>query len=44
MIAEGAPDSSSLFRGGAGTANMIELARAADIEVVEVGAPARSHA
>ena len=44
MIAEGAPDLVIAFPGGEGTESMIELARAADIEVVEVPPAPKTHA
>jgi predicted Rossmann-fold nucleotide-binding protein len=37
MIAEGAPDLVIAFPGGLGTADMVERAKAAEIEVIEAG-------
>lgn len=39
MIAEGAPDLVIAFPGGLGTADMVEQARGAGIEVIEVAEP-----
>jgi hypothetical protein len=44
MIEAGAPDLVVAFPGGAGTENMVELAKAAHIEVVQVALPARTGA
>ena len=44
MIETGAPDLVIAFPGGAGTENMVELAKAANIEVVEIPPPPRSGA
>jgi len=44
MILAGAPDLVVAFPGGEGTHSMIEAARAADIEVIEVPPPPRSGA
>ena len=44
MVAEGAPDLVIAFPGGVGTANMVEVAKAAGVEVLEVPAPTRSAA
>jgi predicted Rossmann-fold nucleotide-binding protein len=43
MIAEGAPDLVIAFPGGVGTENMIELARAAGIEVMEIPPAPKTH-
>ena len=43
MLAEGAPDLVVAFPGGVGTESMIEMARAAHIEVVEVPPPPKPH-
>jgi hypothetical protein len=43
MLAEGAPDLVVAFPGGVGTESMIELARAARIEVVEVPPAPKAH-
>ena len=42
MITTGAPDLVVAFPGGSGTANMIEQAKAADIEVLEIPPPPKS--
>ena len=39
MIAEGAPDLVIAFPGGRGTADMVERARGAGIEVIEIAEP-----
>lgn len=44
MILTGAPDLVIAFPGGVGTESMIEAAKAADIEVIEVPPPVRSGA
>jgi len=44
MIEAGAPDLVVAFPGGAGTENMVELAKAAHIEVVEVAFPPKARA
>jgi YspA, cpYpsA-related SLOG family len=44
MVGEGAPDLVIAFPGGVGTANMVEVAKAAGVEVLEVPAPTRSAA
>ncbi len=44
MIAAGAPDLVVAFPGGVGTSNMVEQAKAADIEVLEVALPAKTGA
>ncbi len=44
MILTGAPDLVIAFPGGEGTQNMIDAAKAADIEVIEVQPPPRSGA
>ena len=43
MLAEGAPDIVIAFPGGTGTENMIELAKAAGIEVVEIPPSPKTH-
>ena len=44
MISNGAPDLVVAFPGGIGTANMIETAKAARIEVLEIAPPPKSGA
>ncbi len=44
MIEAGAPDLVVAFPGGVGTENMIELAKAAHIEVIEIPPPPKSSA
>jgi hypothetical protein len=44
MILAGAPDLVVAFPGGVGTGNMVEQAKAADIEVLEVAPPPKSGA
>jgi hypothetical protein len=44
MIATGAPDLVVAFPGGPGTENMVEQAKAADIEVIEVAPQPKSRA
>jgi hypothetical protein len=44
MIETGSPDLVIAFPGGAGTENMVELAKAANIEVIEIPPPPRSGA
>ena len=44
MIETGAPDLVIAFPGGAGTENMVDLAKAANIEVIEIPPPPRSAA
>ncbi len=44
MILEGAPDLVIAFPGGEGTANMVEQAQAAGVEVLEVPPPPKSGA
>lgn len=44
MISNGAPDLVVAFPGGVGTANMIETAKAARIEVLEIAPPPKSGA
>jgi hypothetical protein len=44
MIEAGAPDLVIAFPGGVGTENMVEMARAANIEVIEIPPPPKSSA
>lgn len=44
MIIAGAPDLVVAFPGGVGTGNMVEQAKAADIEVLEVALPPKTGA
>jgi predicted Rossmann-fold nucleotide-binding protein len=44
MIGTGAADLVVAFPGGVGTENMVELAKAANIEVIEVAPPPKSAA
>jgi hypothetical protein len=44
MIIAGAPDLVVAFPGGMGTENMVEQAKAADIEIIEVPQPPKSGA
>jgi SLOG family YspA-like protein len=44
MISNGAPDLVIAFPGGLGTVNMVEQAKAANIEVLEVAPPPKSRA
>jgi hypothetical protein len=44
MIVAGAPDLVVAFPGGLGTGNMVEQAKAADIEVLEVALPPKTGA
>ncbi len=44
MIVAGAPDLVVAFPGGIGTGDMIEQAKAADIEVIEIAPPPKSGA
>jgi hypothetical protein len=43
MLMEGKPDLVVAFPGGRGTANMIEQARKAGVEVLEIKEPIRVH-
>ncbi len=44
MIEAGSPDLVIAFPGGVGTENMVEMAKAAHIEVIEIPPPPRSNA